>query len=243
MQFWQAGQTFLAQLPELIRKNPQKMQKLFKIFFLKMFLWRSRKQFESPAEFFSAASRTFSARYSKKTTICNLGKKLSPESFHWNWESIFDNSATFFSRIGQKYCSVSKNERNSEIKLFFVEMLRWTRRMQFQHPHGKTWQEAENFLLTVSKLMKTFIYFPKLFFLQNDFTDTKIAVLTGRPNFSCSITGNDPKKSPQKMQKLFKIFPPNCSYGEVESSLKAPLTFFGQPQESVLLDIQKNNIL
>ena len=52
--------------------------------------------------------------------------------------------------------------------------------------------------------MKTFICFPKQFFLQNDFIDTMNAVLTGRPNFSCSITGNDLKKGPQKLQKLFK---------------------------------------
>ena len=72
--------------------------------------------------------------------------------------------------------------------------------------------------------MKNFICFPKQFFLQNDFIDTKNAVLTGGPNFSCSITGNYPIKSPQKMQKLSKLFSSNCSHGEVES----PADFFSR---------------
>ena len=50
--------------------SPQKMQKFFRTFFLKMFLWRGRKQLESPADFFfSTASRTFSARFSKINTL------------------------------------------------------------------------------------------------------------------------------------------------------------------------------
>ena len=84
--------------------------------------------------------------------------------------------------------------------------------------------------------MKNFICFPKQFFLQNDFIDTKNAVLTGGPNFSCSITGNYPKKSPQKMQKLFKtiffkLFP--------WSGRKPRWFFFREAAEYFLLDIQK----
>ena len=43
-------------------KSRQKMQKFFKIFFCKMFLWRIRKQLESPADFFLDSQRSFSAR-------------------------------------------------------------------------------------------------------------------------------------------------------------------------------------
>ena len=47
-------------------KSRQKMQKLFKKFLCKMFLWRIRKQLESPADFFfTTASRKFSARFPK----------------------------------------------------------------------------------------------------------------------------------------------------------------------------------
>ena len=122
-------------------------------------------------------------------------------------------------------------------------MLFWTRRMQLQHPRRKTRQGAENLVLTRLKMMKTFICFPKQFFLHNDFIDAKKAVLKGRPKFSRSITGNDRKKVHKKCKNVSKLFSSKCSYGEVESSLQAPLTFFGQPAESFPLDIQKNNNL
>ena len=87
--------------------------------------------------------------------------------------------------------------------------------------------------------MKNFICFPKQFFLQNDFIDTKNAVLTGGPNFSCSITGNYPIKSPQKMQKLSKLFSSNCSHGEVES----PADFFFERQPNIFCSIFKKTTL
>ena len=55
--------------------------------------------------------------------------------------------------------------------------------------------------------MKIFIRFPKQFFLQNDFIDTKNAVLTGRQKFFLLDYWKWSKKSPQKMQELFeKLF-------------------------------------
>ena len=45
------------------------------------------------------------------------------------------------------------------------------------------------------------------------------------------------------MQKLFKKFASKSYQGEVESSLKATLTCFGQPAKYVPLDVQKNNNL
>ena len=95
----------------------------------------------------------------------------------------------------------------------------------------------------MSENYETFQLFSKTVLFQNDFIDTKNAVLTGRSNFSCSITGNDLKKSPQKVQKLFKKFSSRSYQGEVESSLKATLTFFGQPAELFPLEIQENNNL
>ena len=82
-------------------------------------------------------------------------------------------------------------------------------------------------------------------FLNKFSIDTENAVSRGRPNFSRSITGNDPKKGPQKMQKLFKSFffkkfPWRCRK-QLESP--APLIFFGQPAESFPLDIQKKHNL
>ena len=57
---------------------------------------------------------------------------------------------------------------------------------------------------SMSEKDEKFHLFSKRVFFQIDFIDTMNAVLTGRANFSCSITGNDLKKGPQKMQKLFK---------------------------------------
>ena len=45
------------------------------------------------------------------------------------------------------------------------------------------------------------------------------------------------------MQKLFEKFFSESYQGEVESSLKAPLTFFGQPAEIFPPEIQENNKL
>ena len=87
--------------------------------------------------------------------------------------------------------------------------------------------------------MKNFICFPKHFFLQNDFIDTKNAVLTGRPNFSCSITGNYPKKSPQKMQKLFKTF----FFKFFPWRARKPRWFFFESQPNIFCSIFKKTAL
>ena len=62
-------------------------------------------------------------------------------------------------------------------------------------------------------------------------------------NFSCSIMTNDLKKGPQKCKNFSKKIPSSCSHGQVESSLKTTLTFFGQPAEIFPLEIQENNNL
>ena len=68
--FDRPAKIFLAQLLEMIRKkSPQNLHKLFKKIFFKMFLLRGRKQLESPDDFFSTSSRTFSARYSKNINL------------------------------------------------------------------------------------------------------------------------------------------------------------------------------
>ena len=87
--------------------------------------------------------------------------------------------------------------------------------------------------------MKNFICFPEQFFLQNDFIDTKNAVLTGRPNFSCSITGNYPKKSPQKMQKLFETFFFKLFPWRGRKQLESSADFFFDSQPNIFCSIFK----
>ena len=112
-------------------KSPQKMQKLFKTIFFKLFPWRGRKQLESPADFFFDSQPNIFCSIFKKTTICKFCKNLSPESFHWNRESSFDNPATFLRNLVKKIAQCPKMKKKLEIKVFFVEMLFWTGRMQF----------------------------------------------------------------------------------------------------------------
>ena len=91
--------------------------------------------------------------------------------------------------------------------------------------------------------MKNFICFPKQFFRQNDFIDTKNAVLTGRPNFSCSITGNYPIKSPQKMQKLFKTIFFKLFPWRGRKQLESPADFFFDSQPNIFCSIFKKTTI
>ena len=86
---------------------------------------------------------------------------------------------------------------------------------------------------------KNYLFSETVFFSKTIFLKTKNAVLTGRPNVCCSNTRNDPKKVNKRFKFFRKKFSSKCSHGEVESNLKAPLTFFRQPAEFFPLDIQK----
>ena len=84
-------------------------------------------------------------------------------------------------------------------------------------------------------MTRKFNCFPEQFFFQNEFIDKKKAVLTGRPNFSCSITGIDPKKS-TKMQKLFRIIFFKVFQWRGRKQLESPADFYRQLAEHFLLD-------
>ena len=149
-----------------LKKSRQKMQKLFKSLFFKMFLWRSRKQLESLADFFQQPAELFPIDI-QKITVCEFSKRFSPETFYWNWESICDNSATFLRKLVKKI-AVSKNEKTLETKSFFVKMIPWTRRMQFQHPVENT-TRSRNFPAHCLKMTRNINCFPKQFFFSNWF--------------------------------------------------------------------------
>ena len=51
------------------------------------------------------------------------------------------------------------------------------------------------------------------------------------------------KKVHKRCKNFSKIFSSKVSHGDIESRLKAPLTFSGQPAKLFPLDIQENNIL
>ena len=89
--------------------------------------------------------------------------------------------------------------------------------------------------------MKNFICFPNQFFLQNEFIDTKNAVLTRRRTLPAQLPEMIQIKVHKRCQNFSKTFSSKSSHGEVESSLKAAQVFLGQPAESFPLDIQKQN--
>ena len=162
--FDRPAKLFLLNYRKWSEKRSTKTAKTFQKYFLQKVPKETLKAAWKPRELFSDSQpKNFHSKF-KKITICRLCKRLASESVHWNWESSFDNSATFFARIGQKNRSVSKNEKKIEIKLFYVKMLLWTRTMQFQYPRRKTRLEAENFLLNFWKWWKISFVFQKSFF-------------------------------------------------------------------------------
>ena len=132
--FDRPAKLFLLNYRKWSEKKSTKNAKTFQKICFKKLPRRSRKQLESHVDLFRTASRNNSARNSRKRSICRFCKRLAPESLHWNWESSFDNSATFFCENWSKKLLSVQKWRKIEIKLFFVKMLPWTRRIQFQHP-------------------------------------------------------------------------------------------------------------
>ena len=144
------------------KKFHKKCKNFSKLFSSKCSYGEVESSLKAPLTFFRQPAELFPLDI-QKITNCMSSKRFSSESFYWNWESSFDTSVTFFSGIAQKFCSVSKKEKNLETKPFLVKMLPWTRRMQLQHSRRKTREEAENFLLNVWKWWKISIVFQNSF--------------------------------------------------------------------------------
>ena len=93
------------------KKSPQKLHKLFKNIFIKKFPWRRRKQHESPAYFFRQPAELFPLDF-QKTLVCKFSQRISPEKFHWNWESTFWQLRYLFCKIWSKLSvRVQKGEK------------------------------------------------------------------------------------------------------------------------------------
>ena len=157
--------------------------------------------------------------------------------------SVFENPAEIFpTRYRSKSITCPKRMEKCMFwkTLFFCKVFLWTRRMQFQQT-GQEKRRGQKLLLSVWKWLKTSFVFQKFFWTKFSI-DKKNAVLRGQLNFSRWITAKHPKKDHKKCKSFSKLFSSNCSHGEVGRSLKAPLTFFGQPAETFPLDFQKITI-
>ena len=122
---------FLLNYRKWSEKSSTKMQKLFTNVFFKLFPWRGRKQLESLADFFRTASRKFSARYSEKEQFVIFRKKFHPKVSIETENPVLTTPLLFLRKMVKKLLSVQKWEKKLEIKLFFVKMSFWTRKMQF----------------------------------------------------------------------------------------------------------------
>ena len=219
------------------------MPKLFQNIFFKKFPWRGRKQLESRAGFFRTASRKFSTRYSKTEQCVSFAKNFHPKVSNETENPVLTTPLLFLRELIKKSLSVQKWKKKSERKLFFVKMFfSDTSNAVLTCPSKnstRSWKHPAHFL----KIMKNFICFPNQFFLQNEFIDTKNAVLTGRRTLPAQLSEMIRKKIHRRCKNFSKKFSSNCSHGEVKSSLKAPLTFSGQPAENFPLEVQEKNNL
>ena len=158
---------------------------------------------------------------------------------------IFDNPAEIFpTRCREKsICCPKKMEKCMFWKIFF------SLKCSYGHVEGSFNKPAKK----VDKRPKTsaqcpendknLLCFPKLFFFKKRF-DRHWECSFDRPAKLYLLTyWNWSEKVHKKCKNFSNFFSSKCSNGEVESSLKAPLTFFRLPAELSPLDIQKNNKL
>ena len=124
------------------------MQKLFKFFFCKIFLWRIKKQLESPADFFLDIRPKFFRSIFKNYHFVSFLKDFHPK-VSIETENPILTTQFFFELMVKKIAQCPKMKKKIVTKLLFVIMFPWTFRMQFQHLRRKTRQMVENFFLNV----------------------------------------------------------------------------------------------
>ena len=180
--------------------------------------WQRRRDFpyKIPGHFRSRSAKNLNNNFKEKC----------PKKFFGPAVFVFDKAFEFFPKRFRKkiVCCPKKLEKCIFWKTYFsLKCSNGHVKCSF-NKRAKKIDKRPKTSAQCLKMIKNFLCFPKQFFFKKLTIDTENAVSTGRPNFYCSITRNDPKKV-NKMQKIFKVFSSNCSHGEVESSLKAPLTF------------------
>ena len=138
-----------------------------------------------------------------------------------------------FKKIGKMY--VLKN-------IFFPKFFLWTRRMQFQQTRQKKDKRPKTSAQCL-KMIKNFICFPKQFFFKTRFY-RYVEWSFDRPAKLFLLNyQNWSEKSLQKCKNFSNFFSAKCSYGELESSLKAPLTSFSTTGRNFSARFSKINIL
>ena len=153
----------------------------------------------------------------------------------------YDNPAEFFpTRFRIKIRFLYKiNAKVYVLKnIFFPKVFLWTRRMQFQQTRQKNRQGPKTSAQCL-KMIKNFICFPKQFFFKKYFYRHGEYSFDRPANFFPFKYRNWSEKSRQKSKTFSKHFSAICSYGELESSLKARWLLSRQAAEIFPLDFRK----
>ena len=141
----------------ITRNDPKKVNERckfsWKIFSSKCSYGEVESSLKAPPIFFRQPA-DFSRSIFKKEWFVSFLKDFHPEVSFETENPNLTTPLLFLRELVKKLAQCPKMKKNLEIKLFFVKMLPWTPRMQFQHPRRKTRHEAENFLLNVWKWWK-----------------------------------------------------------------------------------------
>ena len=198
-----------------------------KIFPLESFSRKWESSFDKGAEIFLTKRRDTFVQGSKKirrTTLVKMSQKVSfgpANFFFWQPRRNFSDKASIkILLLSKKNGKVYVLEIISSLKCSYGHV-----ECSFNKPAKKVDMMPKTSAQCL-KMIKNFLCFPKQFFFKKLTIDTENAVLNSRPNFYRSNARNDPKKVNKRCKNFSKFFSSNCSHGEVESSLKAPLTFF-----------------
>ena len=105
--FDRPAKLFLHNYRNWSEKSPQKIQKLFKIFFSsKCSNGEVESSLKSTLTFHRQLAEFFPPDFQTKVTNYNFcrGKNCSPESFFWKWESSFHKDAEIFLTKPRETC-------------------------------------------------------------------------------------------------------------------------------------------
>ena len=110
--FDRPAKIFVAQLLEMIRKKVHKSCTNFsKIFSSKSSHGDVESSMKAPLIFFRQPAELFPLDF-QKTLVCKFSQRISPEKFHWNWESTFWQLRYLFCKIWSKLSvRVQKGEK------------------------------------------------------------------------------------------------------------------------------------
>ena len=164
---------------------------------------------------------------SEKDWKNNLWKKNCPKSFSLDLQiSFLITPPNLFRQSSEKksvFCPKKVGKMYVLKNIFPPKIFLWTRRMQFQQIRQKKDKRPRTSAQCL-KMTKNFICFPKQFifkkrfyrYVESSFDRPAKLFLLNYQNWS--------EKSRQKWNYFSNFFSAKYSYGELESSLKAPLT-------------------